>query len=302
MIPPTPADPFRLNDRSNALLGLTAVFFGLVLAAILAAPWIVPDALFRSTSLNLAAGFTPPMTRNEVTGQMFWLGADDQGRDVLSALLHGARISLFVGLCAVCLSALIGVSLGLISGTCGGWLDAVIMRIGDVQLALPPFLTALLIYGITRGFIPPEQRETAALWVLILAIGLSEWVTYARTVRGIVAVERYKAYVDAARAIGVRPWRIMTVRILPSASGPIIVIATLGLSSAITAEATLSFLGVGVSPTQPSLGTMIRFGQQYLFSGEWWIVLFPALTLFALALSINVLGERLHDALVPGTR
>ncbi len=176
------------------------------------------------------------------------------------------------------------------------------MRIGDVQLALPPFLTALLIYGIARGFIPPEQRETAALWVLILAIGLSDWVTYARAVRGIVAVERYKAYVDAARAIGVRPWRIMTVHILPSASGPIIVIATLGLSSAITAEATLSFLGVGVSPTQPSLGTMIRFGQQYLFSGEWWIVLFPALTLFALALSINVLGERLHDALVPGTR
>lgn len=299
---PTPEHPLRLNFRAKPLLTLAAAFVGLIVIAILAAPWIAPADPFRSGSLNLADGFTPPVTRNPATGQMFWLGADDQGRDVLAALIHGARTSLFVGLCAVCLSALIGVSLGLISGYCGGWLDALIMRVGDVQLALPPILTALLIYGVARGFIAPAQREAAALWVLILAIGLSEWVTYARTVRGIVAVERRKAYVDAARVIGVSPWRIMTVHILPSASGPIVAIATLGLSSAIVAEATLSFLGVGVSPTQPSLGTLIRFGQQYLFSGEWWIVLFPALTLFGLALSINLIGDPLHDALDPTTR
>jgi peptide/nickel transport system permease protein len=176
------------------------------------------------------------------------------------------------------------------------------MRIADIQLSFPSILIALLIYGVARGFIPPTAREAAAIWVLILAIGLSEWVQYARAVRGVVLVEKEKEYVQAARLIGVNPFRIMVTHILPNAVGPILVIGTIGLALAIIAEATLSFLGVGVPPTQPSLGTLIRIGQGFLFSGEWWILLFPALTLLALALAVNLLGDWLRDALNPRLR
>ena len=197
---------------------------------------------------------------------------------------------------------LLGVALGLLAGWRGGWLDGFIMRVADVQLSFPSILMALLIFGVARGFIPPTEREAAAMWVLILAIGLSDWVQYARTVRAIVAMEKRKEYVLAARAIGCGPWRIVLVHILPNTMSSVLVIATMGLALAIIAEATLSFLGVGVPPTQPSLGTLIRIGQGFLFSGEWWILLFPACTLLVLALAVNLLGDWLRDALEPAAQ
>ena len=242
------------------------------------------------------------MEPNEFTGNVFILGTDDQGRDVLSTILYGSRISLFVGFSAVIFSMVLGVSLGLIAGYRGGWLDTLIMRVADVQLTFPSILIALLVFGIARGLVPPAMRNDVAMWILIVSIGLSEWVQYARTVRGAAMVERNKEYVQAARLIGIPARSIMTRHVLPNVTGPVLVIATISLALAIIAEATLSFLGVGMPPTQPSLGTLIRIGQDFLFSGEWWIILFPSITLLALALSVNLLGDWLRDALNPKLR
>jgi peptide/nickel transport system permease protein len=274
----------------------------LVMAAAALAPWIAPSNPYDPSSLNLMDGFTPPMAPNAFTGNTFLLGTDDQGRDLLSTILYGARISLFVGFMSVLFAMVLGIAAGLVAGWRGGWVDSLLMRIADVQLSFPSILIALLIFGVARGFIPPSQRETMAIWVLIMAIGLSDWVQYARVVRGATMVEKSRDYVQAARLIGVRPIVILVRHILPNVLGPVLVIATIGLALAIIAEATLSYLGVGVPPTQPSLGTLIRIGQRYLFSGEWWILLFPALTLLALALSVNLLGDWLRDALNPRLR
>lgn len=279
--------------------GLVALL--IVLAAIFA-PWIAPTNPYDPSSLNLMDGFTPPMEPNAFTGNTYLLGTDNQGRDVFSTILYGARISLFVGVSAVLLAMVLGITAGLVAGYRGGWVDAVLMRVADVQLSFPSILIALLIFGVARGLIPPTQREAMAIWVLIVAIGLSDWVQFARVVRGATMVEKGKEYVQAARVIGVTPWRILIRHILPNVMGPVLVIATISVALAIIAEATLSFLGVGVPPTQPSLGTLIRIGQQFLFSGEWWILLFPALTLLALALSVNLLGDWLRDALNPRLR
>jgi len=230
------------------------------------------------------------------------LGTDNQGRDIFSAILYGARISLFVGFSAVLFAMTLGIGFGLTAGWRGGWVDSVLMRLADVQLSFPSILIALLIFGIARGFIPPTMREDVAIWVLIIAIGLADWVQFARVVRGATLVEKSKEYVQAARVIGVHPVRIVTGHILPNVMGPVLVIATISLALAIIAEATLSFLGVGVPPTQPSLGTLIRIGQGYLFSGEWWILLFPSIALLILALSVNLLGDWLRDALNPKLR
>ncbi|MDA0186413.1 MAG: ABC transporter permease [Proteobacteria bacterium] len=279
--------------------GLVALI--IVLAAIFA-PWIAPTNPYDPSSLNLMDGFTPPMQPNAFTGSTYLMGTDNQGRDVFSTILYGARISLFVGVSAVLLAMVLGISAGLVAGYRGGWVDAVLMRVADVQLSFPSILIALLIFGVARGIIPPTQREAMAIWVLIVAIGLSDWVQFARVVRGATMVEKGKEYVQAARVIGVSPLRILIRHILPNVMGPVLVIATISVALAIIAEATLSFLGVGVPPTQPSLGTLIRIGQQFLFSGEWWILLFPALTLLALALSVNMLGDWLRDALNPRLR
>ncbi|MFY9245412.1 ABC transporter permease [Roseicyclus sp.] len=279
--------------------GLVALI--IVLAAIFA-PWIAPTNPYDPSSLNLMDGFTPPMQPNAFTGSTYLMGTDNQGRDVFSTILYGARISLFVGVSAVLLAMVLGISAGLVAGYRGGWVDAVLMRVADVQLSFPSILIALLIFGVARGIIPPTQREAMAIWVLIVAIGLSDWVQFARVVRGATMVEKGKEYVQAARVIGVSPLRILIRHILPNVMGPVLVIATISVALAIIAEATLSFLGVGVPPTQPSLGTLIRIGQQFLFSGEWWILLFPALTLLALALSVNLLGDWLRDALNPRLR
>jgi len=277
------------------------VFFTLVFAA-LAAPLIAPHTPFDPATLNLMDGFTPPMGEGLGSGSLYWLGTDDQGRDVFSTILYGMRLSLMIGLAAVGFAAVLGVSLGLIAGYAGGWVDALIMRIADIQLTFPSILVALLIFGVARGLLPPESREQMAVWVLILSIGLSEWVQFARTVRSSAMVEAKKDYVQAARLVGRRPVAILFRHLLPNVMGPVLVIGTIYLALAIITEATLSFLGVGAPPTSPSLGTLINIGQDYLFSGEWWILLFPSLTLLALALSVNLLGDWLRDVLNPKLR
>ncbi len=284
--------------RSPVAIGATAVVLVLVLAAIFA-PLIAPHDPFNPATLNLMNGFTPPGTPNAFTGDTFWLGTDDQGRDVFSTILYGLRISLFVGFSAVLLALIIGVTLGLIAGYAGGWAETIIMRVADVQLTFPAILVAMLIFGVAKGITPPEYRNQMAIWVLIIAIGLSDWVQFARVVRGATLVEKNKEYVQAARLIGRTGPAIMLRHILPNVLSPVLVIATISLALAIIAEATLSFLGVGAPPTQPSLGTLIRIGQGFLFSGEWWILLFPSITLLALALAVNLMGDWLRDALNP---
>lgn len=272
----------------------------LILMAVFA-PWLAPYNPFNPATLNLMDGFTPPNT-SAMSGRYFALGTDSQGRDMLSTIMYGSRVSLFVGVMATLFAMVMGVGLGLVAGYLGGLWDAIIMRVADVQLSFPAILIALLIFGIARGIIPANQQEGAAVWVLIIAIGLANWAQFARTVRGATMVERQKDYVAAARILGVNPFIILLRHVLPNVMGPVLVIGTIGLALAIIEEATLSYLGVGVPPTQPSLGTLIRIGQQFLFSGEWWILLFPAVTLILLALSVNLLGDWLRDALNPKLR
>jgi peptide/nickel transport system permease protein len=288
--------------RRSPIVIASAAVLGVIVLAALAAPWVAPQNPFDPASLNLMDGKTPPLAKNQFTGNTYLLGTDDQGRDVLSVILYGSRISLMVGFASVLLSASLGIALGLVAGFRGGALDAVIMRIADVQLTFPAILVALMIFGIVKGFLPPTAHEQAALTVLILSIGLSAWPQYARTVRSVTMVERHKEYVEAARIIGLHPALIMVRHVLPNVIGPVLVIATLGLALAVISEATLSFLGVGVPPTKPSLGTLIRVGQEYVASGEWWILLYPSLTLLALSLSVNLLGDWLRDALNPKLR
>jgi peptide/nickel transport system permease protein len=286
--------------RSPVTMAAALVTLVCVLGAVLA-PWVAPQNPFDSAALNLTDGFTPP-SWTQAGGSRFLLGADDQGRDVLSTILYGARISLGVGLAAVVLSLALGVTLGLLSGYIGGRLDALIMRVADVQLSFPAILIALLIDGFARVALPTETHDRLAIPVLILAIGVAGWVQYARTVRGSVLVEKNKEYVQAARVIGRHPLAIMVRHVLPNVMGPVLVIATIHIATAIITEATLSFLGVGVPPTEPSLGTLIRVGNDFLFSGEWWITVFPGVALVALVLSVNLLGDWLRDALNPKLR
>ncbi|MDB2578597.1 ABC transporter permease [Tateyamaria sp.] len=287
--------------RSPVAVVSFAVTVILVLGAIFA-PLIAPYNPFDPASLNLMNGFSAPMTPNAFTGDVFWLGTDDQGRDVFSTILYGMRISLFVGAAAVLFAMVLGITLGLLAGYLGGWTETIIMRVADVQLTFPAILVAMLIFGVAKGITPVEYRDQMAIWVLIVAIGLSDWVQFARVVRGATLVEKNKEYVQAARLIGRTSPAIMLRHILPNVLSPVLVIATISLALAIIAEATLSFLGVGAPPTQPSLGTLIRVGQSFLFSGEWWILLFPAGTLLSLALSVNLLGDWLRDALNPRLR
>jgi peptide/nickel transport system permease protein len=287
--------------RSPVAMGAALVTLLMVLAAVFA-PLLATTNPFDPSSLNLMNGFSQPGVPNAFTGETFMMGTDDQGRDVYSTILYGLRISLFVGVMAVLFAMVLGVTLGLVAGYVGGWIDSLIMRVADVQLTFPSILVALLIFGVARGLIPIEHRDQMAIWVLIIAIGLSDWVQFARVVRGATLVEKNKEYVQAARLIGRKPGAIMLRHILPNVLSPVLVIATISLALAIIAEATLSFLGVGAPPTEPSLGTLIRIGQGFLFSGEWWILFFPACTLLVLALSVNLLGDWLRDALNPRLR
>jgi peptide/nickel transport system permease protein len=286
--------------RSKTTIAAALITALLVLAAILA-PWIAPHDPFDLRQLDLLDSQLPPAW---LAGgdPRYLLGTDDQGRDVLSTILHGSRISLGVGALAVGLAAALGIVLGLIAGYAGGFLDALIMRIADVQLTFPAILIALLIDGTGRALFGEHRNETLEFWVLVLSIGLSFWVQYARTVRGSTLVEKSKDYVLAARLIGIHPATILFRHVLPNVIGPVLVIATINLALAIITEATLSFLGVGLPPTQPSLGTLIRIGNNFLFAGEWWIAIFPGITLALLVVAINLLGDWLRDALNPRLR
>ena len=280
---------------------VSALLTLLLIAGALAAPLVAPHNPFDLASLDIMSAHLPPVWMKD-GDPAFLLGTDDQGRDVLSAIFYGARISLLVGFASVLLAVLIGVTLGLVSGYVGGRVDAAIMRVADVQLSFPAILIALLIDGVARGVLPREAQEHMAVYVLVFAIGISNWVQYARTVRGAAMVEGRKEYVQAARIIGIGPVAILWRHILPNVLGPVLVIATINLALAIITEATLSFLGVGVPPTTPSLGTLIRIGNDYLFSGEWWISIFPGVVLVLLVLSVNLLGDWLRDALNPKLR
>ncbi len=287
--------------RRARLAVLAAVIALALVSAALLAPWIAPHDPFDLSSVSLLDSLNPPAWESG-GNPSFPLGTDNQGRDLLSAILYGMRISLLVGVASVALAAVLGVGLGLVAGYFGGVLDSAIMRVAEVQLTFPAILIALLIDGVLHASLPGLTREESAYWVLIVAIGLAFWVQYARTVRGSTLVERNKDYVQAARLIGLSPVTIMLKHVLPNVLGPVLVIATINLALAIITEATLSFLGVGIPPTRPSLGTLIRIGNDFLFSGEWWIVFFPGVTLAALALSVNLLGDWLRDALNPRLR
>ena len=286
---------YSFRHSPTAIIAAVIAFICLFCA--LFAPWIAPHNPFDLTTLELSDSRLPPAWYPDGKAT-YLLGTDDQGRDILSALMYGARISLVVGVVSVLISVVVGVLLGLIAGFKGGWIDAFLMRLCDVMLSFPAILVALLIAGVGRAMFP-NANESLAFGVLIVAISLTGWVQYARTVRGSTMVERGKEYVQAARVTGVAPWRIMLKHVLPNVLGPVMVLATIQVATAIITEATLSFLGVGVPPTSPSLGTLIRVGNDYLFSGEWWITIFPGLMLVLIALSVNLLGDWLRDALNP---
>ncbi|HXE49764.1 MAG TPA: ABC transporter permease [Ramlibacter sp.] len=284
---------------SPVAIAAAVVAFVCVFCAVFA-NLVAPHHPFDLATLELGDAFLPPAWVQGGAGK-YPFGTDDQGRDILSALMYGARISLLVGLASVVVSMLIGVTLGLFAGFAGGNIDAFIMRVCDVMLSLPAILIALLIAGVGRALFP-NANESLAFGVLIIAISLSGWVQYARTVRGSTLVERGREYVQAARVTGVAPLRIMRRHVLPNILGPVMVLATIQVATAIVTEATLSFLGVGAPPNSPSLGTLIQVGNRFLFSGNWWITVFPGMMLVLIALSVNLLGDWLRDALNPRLR
>jgi len=293
-------DVWASFKRSKLTMASAVVTLAFFLAAVLAG-LIAPQNPFNPAELELLNSRIPPLWDAE--GQRpFLLGTDEQGRDVFSAILYGLRVSLLVGVLGVLFSATLGIGLGLVAGYFGGAVDSVIMRIADVQLTFPAILIALLVDGVVKSALGGQLSAQAVLLVLVFSIGLSFWVQYARTVRGSVLVEKNKDYVAAARLIGLPAPVIMVRHVLPNVLGPVLVIATINLALAIITEATLSFLGSGMPETMPSLGTLIRIGNNYLFSGEWWIVAFPGVALALLVLAINLLGDWLRDALNPRLR
>lgn len=311
IVPPTPSaappsgwfaralDSDILASFKSSKVAMAAGFVTLILTLLaLFAPLLSPQDPFDPAQLELINARLPPIWLPE--GQMpFLLGTDDQGRDIFSAILYGLRVSLMVGLLGVVFAAVLGIMLGLIAGYGGGWVEALIMRIADVQLTFPAILIALLVDGMVKSIMGARLTTTIILGVLVFSIGLSFWVQYARTVRGSVLVERNKDYVQAGRLIGLSSLTIMIRHVLPNVIGPVFAIATINVALAVITEATLSFLGSGMPDTQPSLGTLIRIGNRYLFSGEWWIAAFPGATLVILVLAINLLGDWLRDALNP---
>ena len=292
---------FAYSFRKSPVAVVSAIVALILVVAAVFAPWLAPHDPMDVASLSLLDSFKPPVGMADADWSNL-LGTDNQGRDVLSAIMYGMRISLLVGFLSVLFAIVVGITVGLLAGYAGGLTDTVLMRVADVQLTFPSILTALLVDGVITAALPRTMRDALQIYVIVFAIGISLWPNFARTVRGSTLVERNKDYVMAARVIGVPSWRIMTGHVLPNVIGPVMVIGTLGLGLAIVAEATLSFLGVGLPPTQPSLGTLIRFGDDFLFSGQWWVTVFPGLALILMVLAINLLGDWLRDALNPRLR
>ncbi len=289
------------NFRHSAVAVVSTLIVLVCIGGAVLAPLVAPYNPFDLASLNLMDSMIPPAFLAD--GSMAHvLGTDDQGRDLLSGILYGMRISLVVGLSAVVFATVVGLAIGLVAGYVGGITDAVLMRMADIQLTFPAILIALLVDGVVTVVLPGPLHAALEVYVLIFAIGISRWPQFARTVRGSTLVERGRDYVLAAKVIGLSGPRIMLTHILPNAVGPVVVIATISIGLSILDEATLSFLGVGLPATQPSLGTLIRIGNDFLYSGEWWITIFPGITLALLVLSINLLGDWLRDALNPKLR
>ena len=288
---------FKKSPVTVAAAVITAVY----ILASLFAPLVAPHNAYDLSSLSLADALTPPVWYAEGSAN-YLLGTDDQGRCILSTIIYGSRLSLAVGFAAVLFSGFLGVLLGLISGSAGGAIDALIMRVAEIQMTFPAILIALLVDGIFRGIMPVYALDELAVYIVIFSIGVSSWPQYARTVRASTIVENNKEYVAAARVIGIHPAVIMFKHVLPNVMGPVLVIGTINLALAIILEATLSFLGVGIPPTQPSLGSMIRVGNDFLFSGDWWITVFPGIVLAVLVLAVNLLGDWMRDAFNPRLR
>jgi len=286
--------------RSNVTIAAATVTIIIVLAALLA-PVLAPQDPYDLRQLSIIDSHIPPVWQKDGDAR-FLLGSDDQGRDVFSTILYGSRQSISIGVMATFFAAILGIALGLIAGYFGGTVDAFIMRAADIQATFPAILIAMLVDGTSRALFGSQRNDQVVFWVMVLSIGLSFWVQYARTVRGLTLVEKSKDYVLAARLIGIQPLLILFRHVLPNVVGPVLVIATINLALAIITEATLSFLGLGLPSTQPSLGTLIQIGQKYLFAGEWWIAIFPGITLAALVLAVNLLGDWLRDALNPRLR
>jgi peptide/nickel transport system permease protein len=294
------SDLFYSFTRSKLVMVAAAITAILVLTAVFA-PLIATQNPYDPRSLNLIDSDTPPRWTPKGDAK-FLLGTDDQGRDIFSTILYGMRTSMQIAVLSVLLAMSIGVSAGLLAGYLGGRVEAFIMRIADIQLTFPAILTALLIDGVIAAIFKNYKIDGGKFTILVIAIGLSYWVQYARTVRSVTLVEKNKEYVQAARLIGLSQFAIMFKHVLPNVLSPVLVIATINLGLAIITEATLSFLGVGLPATEPSLGTMIQTGNKFLFSGSWWMVIFPGVTLAVLVLAVNLLGDWLRDALNPRLR
>lgn len=284
--------------RRNPVAVASLVVFLIIAALALFAPVIAPFDPYDPAQINIMNSEYPPVWVDGADPQ-FMLGTDDQGRDLWSTILYGTRLSLLIGLCAVALQAFLGISIGLIAGYVGGRLDSLLMRMADIQLSFSTLMVAIIFLAVTQAMFGSETFNQYAVYFLIAVIGVAEWPQYARTVRATVLAEKKKEYVDSARVLGFGPMRIMVRHILPNSLSPIFVISTVQVANAIISEASLSFLGLGMPPSQPSLGSLISSGFDYIFSGSWWITAIPGLVLVVLVLVINLLGDWMRDVLNP---
>ena len=277
---------------------VSSVIFAIFAIMAIFSPWIAPFDPYDLRQLDLLDSELPPIWMPDADPR-FLLGTDDQGRDLWSTILYGMRVSLLIGVCAVLLQATIGIVVGLVSGYVGGRVDNLLMRIADVQLSFSTLMVAIIVLAIVKNAFGGDTYSNWAMVILILVIGLSEWPQVARTVRSSVLGEKEKEYVDAAHVMGFGPIRIMFKHILPNCLSPIFVISTVQIANAIITEAALSFLGLGMPVTEPSLGSLISIGKEYLFSGSWWITLIPGIFLVLIVITINLMGDFLRDVFNP---
>jgi len=291
------SDLYYYYRRDKVAIVSSLIFFILALMALFS-PWIAPFDPYDLTQIDLMDSEMPPVWLPGAD-ERFLLGTDDQGRDLWSTILYGMRVSLLIGVFAVLLQSAIGIVIGLVSGYVGGRVDSILMRIADVQLSFSTLMVAIIVLAIVKNAFGGPAYANYAMIILILIIGLSEWPQIARTVRSSVLGEKEKEYVDAAHVMGFGPIRIMFKHILPNCLSPIFVIGTVQIANAIITEAALSFLGLGMPVTEPSLGSLISIGKEYLYSGSWWITLIPGLFLVVIVIAINLMGDFLRDVFNP---
>ncbi|MBT6337864.1 MAG: ABC transporter permease [Desulfobacula sp.] len=285
---------FKRDMVAISSFTILVIFLGLALTA----PWISPMNPYDSANIDIMNSEIPPMWMEDGIRE-FPLGTDNQGRDMLSTMLYGLRTSIIIGLGAVSLQGIIGIVVGLLAGYMGGKTDAILMRFADIQFSFPYLMVAIFLSAIFQVMFGLGSFERLAIPLLTIIIGLSNWPTFARTIRASVMGEKNKEYVEAAKVIGLPKWTIMFRHILPNSLTSVMVIATIQVANAVMSEAALSFLGLGMPVTKPSLGSLIRAGQEFFFSGSWWITVFPGIWLVIFVLVINLLGDWLRDVLNP---